>query len=174
MARSSNSSANRYIRLREQYRPRRIRVVFVLESPPASGWYFYNPHGRVSEPLFRAMMRLASCQPSTKGEGLRAFQRSGFSLVDAIYTPMNILRDGTLRNQKILDNYPNFVADLRNHIGQTRTPLLLVKTNVCVLLEPRLVADGFYVINNGKRIPFPSHGWQGTFHRLVMRFLRTL
>ena len=35
--------------LRARYRPPRIKVVFVLESPPISGNYFYNPTGRVTK-----------------------------------------------------------------------------------------------------------------------------
>ena len=35
--------------LRARHRPPRIKVVFVLESPPISGNYFYNPTGRVTK-----------------------------------------------------------------------------------------------------------------------------
>ena len=170
----SSKATNFYIRLREQYRPRRIRAVFVLESPPTSGWYFYNPQGRVSEPLFRAMMRLLPYGPVTKEEGLRAFRMAGFYLVNATYTPMNGFRSGALRDRKILGNYRNLVADLRKRIGGKRTPIVLVKRNICTLLEPRLVADGFRVINRGQRVPFPSHGWQHTFHQRVASILRTV
>ena len=43
--------------------------------------------------------------------------------------------------------------------------VVLIKKNVCSLLEPRLIADGFRVLNAGRAIYFPSHGRQGDFHR---------
>ena len=46
------------------------KIVFVLESPPKSGLYFYKP-GAVSEPLFSAMMKdVLEIKPQTKEEGL--------------------------------------------------------------------------------------------------------
>ena len=42
-----------YLSLRAPYLPEDRKIIFVLESPPKSGLYFYNPQGRVSEPLFR-------------------------------------------------------------------------------------------------------------------------
>ena len=49
----------------------------VAESPPASGKYFYDPEGRITEPLFAALMCQLSASPKSKEEGLRQFQRTG-------------------------------------------------------------------------------------------------
>ena len=46
-----------YLWLRAPYVPEDRQIVFVLESPPKSGLYFYSPDVRVSEPLFSAMMK---------------------------------------------------------------------------------------------------------------------
>jgi hypothetical protein len=46
-----------YLRFRAPYLPEDRKIIFVLESPPKSGLYFYNPEGRASEPLFGAMMK---------------------------------------------------------------------------------------------------------------------
>ncbi len=35
-------------------------------------------------------------------------------------------------------------------------PIILLKTNVCKILDPKLTEDGFNVINRGRAIPFPS------------------
>jgi hypothetical protein len=79
-----------YFRLRDRYSPDHPRIIFVLESPPKSGLYFYNPEGSVSEPLFRAMMRdVLEITPRAKSEGLGEFAARGFLLVDASYTPVN-------------------------------------------------------------------------------------
>jgi hypothetical protein len=42
-------------------------------------------------------------------------------------------------------------------------PLVLIKANVCRLLEPRLKKDGFRVLNKDRIIPFPSTGHQLDF-----------
>jgi len=42
-----------YLRFRNQYIPPTTKIVFVLESSPASGRYFYNRDGALSEPLIR-------------------------------------------------------------------------------------------------------------------------
>jgi hypothetical protein len=47
------------------------------------------------------------------------------------------------------------------------TGIVLVKANVCALLEPVLVSHGFPVLNRGKKIPFPSNGQQGKFRAAV-------
>jgi hypothetical protein len=46
-----------YLRFRERHLPNYTKIIFVLESPPKSGKYFYNSEGLVSEPLFGAMMK---------------------------------------------------------------------------------------------------------------------
>lgn len=43
-----------YIRLRDRFTPKNPTVILILESPPASGLYFYNPDGKKTEPLFKA------------------------------------------------------------------------------------------------------------------------
>ena len=162
--------ARRYVKLRNRYRPRRIRAVFLLESPPVSGKYFYEERGRTSEPLFRAMMGLLDLAPASKPEGLRQFQNAGYLLVDAVYYPVNGM-SYSLRDATISRNVPNLVRDLRQlGIGRL-TPLVLVKTNVYRLLNRPIVAHGFNVLNGGTPIPFPSHGWQKKFHVRARRFL---
>jgi hypothetical protein len=60
-------------------------------------------------------------------------------------------------SMQVPDNRPNFVADLECLIGANKSviPLILVKKNVCSLLESLLCRDGFKVKNKGQLIPFP-------------------
>jgi hypothetical protein len=156
---------NEYIDLRRQYEPRTVKLAIVAESPPASGLYFYNPTGLVSEPLFLALMKQLHVTPKTKAEGLRAFQENGWVLVDATYEPVNKLTDAG-RNGIIQRDYGLLREDLTTLMPDRRTPLTLIKTNVCRILEPKLVADGFNVLNRGRAIPFPSSGQQNAFSRI--------
>jgi hypothetical protein len=152
---------DRYISLRQKYQPETTRLAIVAESPPDSGRYFYDETGLTTEPLFAALMRQLRLRPATKHEGLGAFQRRGWFLVDATYQPVNGLN---ARNRKavIIRDYPLLRDDLRTVAPES---IVLIKTNVCVLLEPRLLADGFHVLNQGRTIYFPSHGRQGDFQR---------
>ncbi len=160
-------SKKAYIAMRGKYTPKKIRVIFVLESPPESGKYFYNLNGKISEPLFRAMMGLIGCKSSDKSLGLAGFVKSGFIIVDATYVPVNHSRNIRERNQVILESYPDLVKDLRAVTKNKKTPIILVKANICELLANPLKADGFNVINDGVRIPFPASGQQTRFRERV-------
>lgn len=161
-----------YLVLRAPYVPQHRKIVFVLESPPKSGLYFYNPEGRVSEPLFGAMMKdVIEITPESKDQGLREFASRGFLLIDATYTPVNHDHlSSQERNKRILDNLPILVEELGNYVGPD-TGVVLVKANVCTLLEPVLAAHGFPVLNRGRSIPFPSNGQQNKFRVAVRQVL---
>jgi len=121
-----------YLRLRAPYVPQHRKIIFVLESPPKSGLYFYNPDGRVSEPLFSAMMKdIIGIKPESKDQGLHEFASRGFLLIDAAYTPVN--HDHLSfqeRNKRILNDLPVLVEELRAYVG-SGTGVVLVKANVC-------------------------------------------
>jgi hypothetical protein len=157
-----------YLRFRERYLPEHPKVIFVLESPPKSGKYFYNPEGLASEPLFSAIMKdVLEIKPSTKHEGLQEFATRGFLLLDATYTPVNHPHlSPRERDQLVLTDFPLLVEGLRK-CGGPATKLVLVKANVCRLLDSRLTGAGFTVLNHGKSIPFPSTGQQRKFRDAV-------
>jgi hypothetical protein len=153
-----------YLSFRRQYQPDVVKLVIVAESPPASGRYFYNPAGSVGEPLFAAIMKQLEFSPTNKEDGLREFQRRGCVLVDATYEPVNALRSSG-RNEVIERDYPVLRADLESLISDRSTPVVLIKTNVCQLLEPKLKQSSFNVLNCGRVIYFPSTGRQKDFER---------
>jgi len=160
-----------YQTLRDEHQPPKIKIIFVLESPPASGKHFYDPNGSVIEPLFSAMMKLIGHQQASKADGLAAFSKKGLFLVDAIYKPVNQIENDKKRNEAILSDLPKLIQDLKNTIGNHRVKIVLVKANICRLLEEPLKTAGFKVINNGAVIPFPSHGHQKKFHNIIQELL---
>ncbi len=155
---------NEYLDLRRPYEPESIRLVIIAESPPASGLYFYDPTGARTEPLFAALMRQLRLSPLMKEDGLREFRRSGWLLVDATYEPVNE-RTGSWKDRVIDRDYPLLRDDLAKLISDRSIPLVLIKANVCRILEPKLAKDGFNVLNGGRVIPFPSTGHQKEFHQ---------
>jgi hypothetical protein len=155
---------DRYLAMRRKFEPARVTFVIVAESPPASGKYFYDWDGKVTEPLFSALMKQLGIQPKTKREGLGEFQKRGLILVDATYEPVNKNRQ---RDLLIVRDYRELCSDLKQLLGTrwNSIPLILIKANVCKLLEPRLTQAGFNVLNQGRAVYFPSSGRQRDFDR---------
>ncbi len=117
---------NEYLALRRRFTPQMITLVVVAESPPASGRYFYDPAGALSEPLFSAMMKHHGLSPDAKENGLRAFQQLGWLLVDATYKAVNTLSDVD-RDRVIAEDYQLLREDLDALLRDRSTPLLLIK-----------------------------------------------
>jgi hypothetical protein len=150
--------------LRRTFEPQMAKLLIVAESPPASGKYFYDPTGVVTEPLFAALMRQLKCLQTSKEEGLRAFQASGWVLVDATYSLVSTLSDRG-RDAAIARYYPLLRDDLATLSPDRSAFVLLLKANVCRLLDERLTSDGFRVLNRGRMVYFPSNSRQKDFHR---------
>ena len=76
-------------RLRRRYRPPVIRLLFIGESPPASGRFFYQQDSG----LYRAMRdAFRMIDPSINDEGfLTVFQNTGCYLIDTCADPVDHL-----------------------------------------------------------------------------------
>lgn len=96
--------------------------------------------------------------PIDTHKGLKEFQKRGFFLIDAIYIPVNHEKPKD-RNKIILANYDNLVLDLKTVLGKrwNKTYIILIKKNVCELLDQKLKKDGFKILNRGKIIPFSEN-----------------
>jgi len=64
--------------------------------------------------------------------------------------------------------------DLEKMLPDKSTPIVLIKANVCRLLEPMLKQDGFNVLNKGSAVYFPSNGRQPEFHTQFGAILRSV
>lgn len=159
-----------YLKLRNKYLPAILRLIFILESPPASGKYFYDETGSTTEPLFNEMMKALHYKPVDKKDGLEFFKNQGFFLIDSTYKPVNKMK-GKEREATILSDFNNLVDDLEG-INRHNSPLVLVKANICRLLEDKLKLRGFNVINEGVVVPFPSSGQQKRFHVEISKMLK--
>ena len=159
----NSHTRNEFLRFRKPWEPGQAKLILIAESPPASGKYFYKD-GRVTEPLFAALMKEIGIRPPSKEIGLERFRQLGVVLLDATYTPINAMRPKQ-RNEQILADYPNLLTDLRSVTDGRLVPIVLIKANVCVLLEAPLLRDGFNVRNAGTKVFFPSSGRQSEFSK---------
>ena len=161
---------NYYIQIRNRYHPEKVKLIFLLESPPISGKYFYDTEGKISEPLFSALMKLLDYQPDDKEDGLQFFKSKCYLLVDATYKQVNKLT-GKERDKTILSDYDYLISDLESISPDKKVPIIIVKANVCKLLDQRLSEKGFNIINKGTIIPFPSHGQQNKFQIEALKIM---
>src|SRR5437016_5575120 len=105
-----------YLTLRSRFIPEAAKIIFVLESPPASGKYFYNPNGSTNEPLFQALMNdVLGINPCTKEQGLTQFAANGYFLIDSTYIPVNGLDDNEAA-AIIERDFDLLVRDLKEHV----------------------------------------------------------
>jgi hypothetical protein len=155
-----------YKHLRKLFQPARIQAIFILESPPKSGEYFYDPDGRLTEHLFAAMMQLLKYTPMHKRDSLGEFQKRGFMVVDASYVPVNDLK-GKYRDERTMSQSFALLEDIGILNPNKTIPLILVKANICRLMEPLLKKQGFLVVNEGTVVPFPSSGQQTNFREKI-------
>ena len=87
---------------------------------------------------------------------------------------MNALSD-TKRNEIISRDYASLRSDLSGLMSGRSIPIVIIKANVCRVLEPKLIGDGFNVLNKGDPVYFPSSGQQKEFqHQFATVVKRTL
>ena len=164
---------NHYLEMRGRYEPANVKLLIVAEVPPEGGKYFYNPSGRKTEPLFAAIMEQLGRPFADKHDGLLNLQRSGWVLVDATYEPVNQHGSKPIRNQIIERDYPKLCEDLARLTPDRSAPVLLLKANVCELLEIRLMHDGFKVLNRGVKNSLSGQRPSGSFRepfRVALEF----
>src|SRR5580693_4965629 len=93
--------------LRKNFRPDRITTLFVGESAPESGKFFYSGNSG----LFRAMQKAFGGRPTF----LEDFKRSGFYLDDLVLTPVNKLerRERSRRRQEAVPELAKRLAEYK-------------------------------------------------------------
>ncbi|RLA41701.1 MAG: hypothetical protein DRR42_24345 [Gammaproteobacteria bacterium] len=153
-----------YSNLRAPFAPSEVNLVLLFESPPDSGRYFYDPNGKTTEPLFSAVMKLLRWNPVTKAEGLELLRDTGIILLDATYQQVNNMSD-VQRREIMRSEYEQLEERLPD------APILIGMVKVLDAVGQRLKDEGYEVLNNRVRVPFPSNGNQKKFHTMASRLL---
>jgi len=149
MQRKTVSSESRQIaaareRLRRRYRPGRVRLLFVGESPPASGRFFY----RADSGLYRAIRQaFLSAFPSlTDGDFLESFRTLDSYLVDLCGSPVDCL---PLKERRLVCSQ-----------GEARLATIIRRLN------PEVVVTVVRSIAGNVRRAQSRAEWQGTYLEL--------
>lgn len=163
-------------RLRHSYKPSKIRFLFIAESPPNSGGFFYNPKTIGRDSLFAETMRTLRLWPENKtmSKGfdkrplLKRFQSMKYYLLDSSQTPVDKLGFRE-RNRKVRGEIPRLIREIKK---LKPDKIVLVKKNVFQIVGPALVKEDFAVrVLNKTFLAFPSHGNQLKYRRHLRRLL---
>ncbi len=137
-ARNKNSRAKEL--LRQRYRPVRVKILFVGESPPASGRFFYQENSG----LYRVIRDVfIKALPSFRdGDFLEVFRAHGCYLVDLCGDPVDCLSPKK-RQQACID-------------GEVRLSKMLRE------LGPQVIVTVVKSIANNVQRAQEAANWQGT------------
>ncbi len=157
-----------YRAAREAYKPERVRVLLIAESPPASGGYFYFEKTMGKDHLFRETMKAVGLWPEDrrmpKGVDKRGlltgFQAKGLFLIDTSLVPVDKLPRGE-RRRAIVRDASRLVDDVRRLDPEG---IVIVKASIYGPVRDALELSGFGErVLNLEALPFPSHGNQRTY-----------
>jgi hypothetical protein len=153
-------------RLRKQYRPDRVRILFVGESPPASGRFFYQ----ADSGLYRAVQEtFVQAFPVLKNtEFLDSFCALGCYLIDLCSEPVDKMTPGARR-------YTCRVGEKRlaRKIRALR-PLSIVTVVRSIRANVRHAQERAGWTGRDLELPYPGrwHRHRAKFRRLLVPFLR--
>ena len=167
---------NQFDKARQRYRPSKIRLLMIAESPPSSGGFFYFPKTIGKDHLFRETMKTVGLWPPgtpmprgiNKQSMLRRFASMCFYLLDSSTDPVDKLPNRD-RRKAIHDQLPRLVEDVKR---ADPLNIVIVKSSIFEPVMSALQEAGFWsrVLNN-QPIPFPSHGNQQEYRTMMKRLL---
>jgi hypothetical protein len=150
-------------RLRRQYRPRRVRILFVGEAPPASGRFFYHADSGLYRAIRDTFVTAFPSLRSSNAKFLESFRAMGCYLVDLCGKPVDQM-DRTSRRRVGVAGEARLVRRLRK-----LRPMIIVAVVRSIGSNVRRaeVAAGWSGLH--LELPYP-----GRWHRFRMTFRRKL
>jgi len=173
----NNTSIESFRKARDRYRPTKVRLLWIAESPPTSGSYFYYQKTTGRDHLFRETMRAVGLWPMKeimrkgvdKNPLLESFQSKGFFLIDTCSYPVDKLSNSE-RRRAVLDGTPGVVQMVSE---LTPNGIIIVKSNIYEPVKHALESGGFAgKILNQRPLGFPSHGRQEPYRKRINDILR--
>ena len=163
---------HRYTTQRNKYKPIKVNVLFIAESPPSSGGYFYVEKTIGKDHLFRETMKALGFwpidRPMRKGcdkrPMLNEFRSIGFFLIDTCEIPVDRLQS----RERRLSTVQGALTLPRRVKSLDPDRILIVKKTVFKPGRQVLTDAGFgNRILNTKPLPFPSHGNQRKYRTML-------
>ncbi|MBV9565744.1 MAG: hypothetical protein JOY90_35615 [Bradyrhizobium sp.] len=139
--------------VRRRYRPERVATLFLGESAPASGDFFYLGRNAMTTHMRRVLMPEAT----TDKVFLAGFKTRGWYLDDLVLIPIDKMAHGERRAHWVR-SLPSFTARLAEY-RPAAVVTLLAGMHAIVLRAVREAGHEMPVHS----VPFPGHGNQGRF-----------
>jgi hypothetical protein len=155
-------------RSRQAYRPATVRVLFVGESPPANGTFFYFGKSNLAQYTHEAFERVYG-QTTDPQEFLEAFRERGFYLVDLCQTPVNRLVKRARRAARRAG-----VEELTGMLRELRPDRIVV---VMKAIEPAVMKAVEAAGLQGTPVdvlPFPAYGHQREYVEKLAALLKRI
>ena len=100
-------------KIRRTFRPPRVRVLFVGESPPAGGTFFYIGNSTLARYTREGFSKAYGVDFQSTKEFLNSFMNNGFYLEDLCQVPVNNM-DGSNRRKTQKDSVEDFTNRLKD------------------------------------------------------------
>jgi hypothetical protein len=156
-----------YALLREHYRPQRLRILLIGESPPDSGdaarRFFYSPTLRADN-LYRGVVQAVygdrpDLDLRDKPKVLGLLRDDGFWLIDAVEHPIN-KQSSAQRRAAIRRAVPQLVE--RCQALAPEAGVIICHGVVYAETQPSLRRAGVKVLHD-RPLPFPLGNWRAQF-----------
>lgn len=161
------SDTSWYERLRNQYRPTRLRVLLIAESPPDPGSndrrFFYSATLRADN-LYRGVAlavygHRADVDTLDKPHVLELLRQDGYWLIDAVEHPVN-KHSTAQRRAAIRNGLPQLVERCR--VLAPSAGVIVCHTVVYAEAADALRRAGVRVLHD-EALPFPLGNWRAQF-----------
>ncbi|MCB1398238.1 MAG: hypothetical protein H6898_07690 [Rhodobacter sp.] len=150
--------------LRASYRPAKIKVLFIGESAPAGGAFFYKQTGQVHSQFRQALTPHIGDSPSF----VAAFKQSGFYLDDLVLEPVNWLSRS--ERQAI---HAASIDSLAERLRDYEAPLVVAfMKGITAPVKAAIAASGTSC--QFEVVPFPGNGRQGEFRSAMTAIMPSL
>ncbi|WP_287884074.1 hypothetical protein [Paracoccus sp. (in: a-proteobacteria)] len=147
--------------LRHSFRPDDVRVLFVGESAPAGGAFFYKGYGGVYSEFRRAI----APHLGAENDFLPAFKGKGLFLDDLILEPVNYLTHSQRRTHREAN-----VGSLATRIAKYNPTLIIsFMLGIVPYIDRSITASGKKIPHYA--VPFPGNGQQLKFRDAMLKLL---
>ncbi|MFY9839764.1 MAG: hypothetical protein WAK55_25485 [Xanthobacteraceae bacterium] len=151
--------------VRAQYRPQCIATLFVGESPPASGKFFYYGNTTLARNMRAAMTAAGLCNDD---DFLERFKANGWYLDDLVLEPVNWLVKSE-RQRKWLEAQRSLAARIKAYKPRAIVSVLLAIEHVVYGAAKVAGSDAELFA-----VPFPGMGQQARFREAMAKIVPRL
>ena len=150
---------------RLQYKPKKIRFLFIGESMPSGGTFFYFENSKLYQYTKEAFLQNFDWPEK---EFLKLFKSNRFYLDDLCQEPINNLDEPTKRRAR--NAYEKNLAD---RIKQYN-PKVIISTPMSIEKNVNTAINKAGLTLNIYSLPFPAQGYQGRYVNELSDLLSTV